>query len=60
MQLITFDYFLKVQCFQLLIILKRKPGRVNLTVALNSDYCQTIKILHHLNQDWRQNIFLCI
>jgi len=27
-----------------------KPGRVNLTVVLNTDYCQTFKILHHLNE----------
>ncbi len=29
-----------------------KPGRVNFTVVLNSDYCQTFKILHHLNEDY--------
>ncbi len=33
-----------------------KPGRVNLTVVLNTDYCQTFKILHHLNDGY--NIFI--
>ncbi len=34
------------------------PGRVNLTVVLNSDYCQTFKILHHLNEDYYIFIFI--
>ncbi len=29
-----------------------KAGRVNFTVVLNTDYCQTFTILHHLNQDY--------
>ncbi len=29
-----------------------KPGRVNLTVVLNTDYCQTLEILYHLNENY--------
>ncbi len=42
--LLLFDYFSK-SLFQTF-----KPGRVNLTVVLDTDYCKPFKILHHSNE----------